>query len=63
MIEGKKRSGDTEASAKRAWSAPGFADYGSVARLTLSGNFGGNDGNTKCTGNSGGTPDCAPSTS
>jgi hypothetical protein len=45
---------------KKSYSVPTLSNYGSVAQLTMSGAFVGNDGNTKCNGNAGGNPECGP---
>lgn len=57
-IEVKERLDKSDAVSKQAYSAPKFTHYGSVSKLTLAGAFGGNDGNTVCTGNAGGNPEC-----
>jgi hypothetical protein len=51
---------ETTRKSRREYAAPRLINYGSLADLTLSGAFVGNDGNTKCTGNAGGNPQCEP---
>jgi len=50
------------AASRKAYATPALARYGSLTDLTLGGGFIGNDGNTKCTGQSDtGDPSCIPS--
>jgi len=44
---------------KRPYAAPKLTNCGSVARMTQSGSFVGNDGNTKCVGNAGDPQQCS----
>jgi len=50
--------GQPATASRTSYSTPSLTHFGRVADLTLSGPFYGNDGNTKCTGNAGGTEDC-----
>jgi len=54
----KEQSVETTVTLKKTYSSPRLSNYGSISELTLAGVFGGNDGNSKCTGNSGGNPEC-----
>jgi hypothetical protein len=44
--------------ARREYTAPTLANYGSLANLTRGGSFVGNDGNTQCVGNAGDPDQC-----
>ena len=63
MTNETRQPDDATLMKKKRYAAPRLTDYGNVAELTMSGEFGGNDGNANCTGNAGGNPDCVEPTS